>query len=114
MPPTPDTLQDLQEALQGLYNTLNDAFWVASTVEAKDRIRGLAEAVFDALTKLNRLGIGALTAEYSALKTSIDRMNGKLDGLKRDIDEIIHKMEVASQVAGAIDKAIAAAVKFFL
>ena len=114
MAPTMESQQSLADALQDLYETLDKAFWVASTIEAKDMIRGLSEAVFDALTDLNRLDISSRTTDYQPIKTSITRINAKLDTLKSQIDQLVHEMQIAAQVAAAIDTAVSAAAKFFV
>jgi hypothetical protein len=106
--------QEVHDAYQALYETLNDAYWAASTIEAKDRLHGLAESVFDIVTDLNRAEIKKRTAEYQATAKQVTAVSDKLATLKTDIRQLIHRVEVAGQVANAIDQAIRLASKFFV
>ena len=108
------TLQELQSALQNLYILLNQAYWVATTIDAKDKIHGLAEALFEILTDLNKADMSSRTPEYIAIEKQVKTVNDKLDKLKAEIDEIIHVVQTAVQVANAIDKLISIAAKFFI
>ena len=80
----------------------------------KDVILRSAEAVFEALTDLNHQDIAARTPLFDGLTNSIDRMSGKLDTLRARIDDLVHQVKVADQVAAAIDKAASAAAGFFV
>src|SRR2546422_10705439 len=97
------TRQDLHDAVQNLYNLLDQAYWAASTIESKDRIRGIEDVLFDILTQLNRADIESRTQDYAALAKLVDASNRRLEKLKEDIDQIIHVVKVATDTASAID-----------
>ena len=115
MPPknNPPPLQDVRDAFQDLYDNLRDAYWAASDIATKDRIYGTEEIVFDTLADLDREYLEQNSAVYKEVKGKIAPVLDKLDQLKADIDKIIRAVDVATQVAGALDKAIALASKYF-
>jgi hypothetical protein len=104
--------EDDLSAYQDLYDQLRQAYWAASNIESKDMLIGLKEAVSDILTDLNRSDLQEGTAEYQTLTTSIKTVNDKLATLKSKIDNLIHDIKLASQIASAIDKVITVAAKF--
>src|ERR671920_1011355 len=101
--------QELQDTFQTLYNTLTEAYWVASTLTDKDRIRGSADAVYDILTTLTRREIKTRGKAYTDLKQPLTTITARLQKLQADIDLIIHNVAMASRVTGAIAKAVTAA-----
>jgi hypothetical protein len=105
--------QEVHDAFGVLYQQLLNAYWVASTIEDKDRIHGIADSVFDILTQLNREDIQSDTAAFNALAKAVANANARLDRLKQDLDQIIHVVKVATDVTSAIDKALGLAAKFF-
>jgi hypothetical protein len=98
------TLQDIHDAYGELHAALKNAYWAASTIEDKDRIRGLEDVVFDVLTVLNQQDIQSRTEQYRALQSTIKFVNSKLQRLSEDIDHIIHKVDVASSITNAVAK----------
>ncbi|MGA2802311.1 MAG: hypothetical protein ABSE97_08105 [Verrucomicrobiota bacterium] len=102
-----------QQSLQRLYNLLNQAYWVASTIEAKDAINGLAQAVSDILTTLNQGALDSSTTQYTILKANVAAVNAKLQSVQTQISDWIHVISVATQVTNAMDQAINLAAKVF-
>lgn len=113
MPDDP-TQQDLKNALEVLYDQLTNAYWVATTIEDKDRLRGLADSVSDILDEMDIADIKSGTAKFKALSQTITSLNERLDKLKQDIDKIIHVVKVATNVTKAADKVVTQAAKFFV
>ena len=108
------TQQDVYAAYGELYQALTDAYWAASTIVDKDRMRGAADAVFDVLTALNQAEIKSRTQEYANLKTQVDVVTKKVTVLQEDIDSIIHKIDIATNVVQGITKALDLGSKFFV
>ena len=108
------TQQEVHDAFDELYQSLTQAYWVASTITDKDRIRGAADAVFDILTALNQADIKSRTQEYAALKDQVSIVTKKLTALQNEIDSIIHNVSVATSVVQAIGKALDFGGKFFV
>jgi uncharacterized protein YaaN involved in tellurite resistance len=104
--------QDVQNAFQQLYDSLSNAYWAASSIEDKDRIRGCADVIFQILSQLAVDDIKSRSADFEQLKNSIQSITGKLQHLQSEIDGIIHNIEIASSVAGGITKALNLASKF--
>lgn len=98
-------------AYERLYGLLSDAYWKASTIEGKDRIRGLADAIYDILTRVNAAEIGSRTAEFKSLANEVSAVNARLDALKTEIDQIIAVVKLATDIANAADQAISRAAK---
>ncbi|GDY19777.1 hypothetical protein LBMAG56_11220 [Verrucomicrobiota bacterium] len=105
--------QETLDAMQNLYDTLTDAYWAASTIEAKDRIYGAEEVVFDIVTELQREDLEANTAAFKAAGEKVAAAMGKVEQLKQDIDKLVHAMKVAVKVAAALDKGVQLASKYF-
>ena len=107
------TQQDVRDALQELYTKLNTAYWDATTIQTKDRLRGLAEAVEDVISTLNAQQINENTVQFAQLQATMGIINTKLTQLKADINNIIHNIQTTRDVATGIDKALGIAAKFF-
>ena len=108
------TQQDVHDVFGELYQSLTDAYWVASTITDKDRLRGAADAVFDIVTALNQADIKSRTQEYAIMKGQVGVVTKKLTALQNDIDSIIHNVSVAANVVQAIGKALDFGGKFFI
>ncbi|SRR6266568_1066708 len=108
------TQQEVHDVFDELYQSLTQAYWVASTITDKDRIRGAADAVFDILTALNQSDIKSRTQEYATLKDQVGIVTTKLTALQNEIDSIIHNVSIATSVVQAIGKALDFGGKFFI
>jgi hypothetical protein len=112
-PTATPTLSDVHDSYQELYNALNGAYWAASTVPDKDRIHGVMDLVFDALTDLNQASIQANTPAFTSMQAELKTTNAQIENVKADIAKLVASIKVATQVASAIDKAISLAAKYF-
>lgn len=112
-PLDPQALTDYIAALEQLHDLLDDAFWAASTMEAKDVFHGLSQAIFDILTPLEAGAIESATPQYVALKADVDAVNTKLQSVQGQVNDWIHKIDLANQVVGAMAQGIALAAKVF-
>jgi len=101
--------QEVYDAFQQLYQQLSEGYWASTTIDAKDRIRGLADAVSEILTELNE----SRSNDFKALTETVKGINPRLDTLGKEIDQVIHAVKTGQNVAKAIDKAISLAVKYF-
>jgi hypothetical protein len=106
--------QEVHDVFGELYQSLTEAYWVASTIVDKDRLRGAADAVFDILTALNRADVKSRTKEYANLKDKVNFITTKLAALQSEIDSIIHNVTVATSVVQAIGKGLDFAARFFV
>ncbi|OQY99059.1 MAG: hypothetical protein B6D35_10365 [Candidatus Brocadia sp. UTAMX2] len=107
------TQQEIRDMFGELYKALDDAYWSATTIIDKDRIRGAQEGIFDILTELNRAHIQSNTEKLKELASKVGNVNKRLDALKKDIDKVVQRIEVATRVAKAIDKVLTQAAKYF-
>lgn len=101
-----------RNSLQAVYDALRQAYWAASTIEAKDAITDLAQSVFDVMTILNREALDADAADYKVLKATIVAMNAKLQLVRSQTNNWIRAVSVASQLTETMDEAIGLAAKF--
>jgi len=106
--------REVHDAYQELYNAITDAYWAASTIQDKDRLMGLSEAVYNILTKLNADGIRSRSVEYADVREGVNEVNGRLSKLADDIATIVHRVNVAAQVTNGISKALDFSAKFFV
>ena len=111
--PTPPSNPEVQAAVQALYDSLSQAYWSASTIDAKDRIYGTEEVLLDTLTNLAREDIEDRTETFEAALENVKPVLARLDQLRADLDKIIHAVKVAAQVADAIDQAVKQLTKYF-
>ena len=105
--------QDVCDSFQKLFELLNDGYWAATTIEDKDRIKGLADVVSEILTQLNQEDIESRDDDFKALTKTVQGIVPRLDKLKADIDRIIANVKIATSVAQALDEATSLALKYF-
>jgi|ERR1039458_9031123 hypothetical protein len=109
--PSQDDLAALRKAFYGLYNSLNDAYWAASTVEAKDQIHGAKDLVNQVLDTLDQADLEADNAAIATLTQSLNASIKDLSDLQKDLDAIVHNVAIASTAMQAIDAALTVAGK---
>lgn len=102
-----------QQSLQQLYNLLNQECGNASSIPAQDAINDLSQVVFGILTTLNQGALDTNTAQYVKLKADVTAANTKLQNARKQINNWINAISIATQVTGAIDQAINLAAKVF-
>jgi len=106
-----DDIEALQKTFGDLYANLNSAYWAASTIEAKDQIHGAIDVVNAVLDQLDKAGLEADNEAIKELTGSLEVVNKDLDDLREQLDQIVHNVKVATEVVGAIDKAVSIAGK---
>jgi hypothetical protein len=103
---TREELDQLHNTLDDFYDGLNDAFWAATTPEAKDQLHGalaLITAVIDTIIRAElTMDNAVLISLTDTLKTSMK----DLTDLRQQIDKIVHDVGIAATAIGAIDKAL--------
>lgn len=90
--------------MQELHSGLLDAYWSASTIEGKDTIIGIASVVYDELTSLNSKVLQDRTAEYRTASASIKKGLDRLESLKKEIDNVVKNIQLASKLIAKIDE----------
>jgi chromosome segregation ATPase len=104
-------VESLQSAFYALYQKLNDAYWAASTIEAKDQIHGAMDAVNEVLDILDQADLESDNAAVQSLSESLKASTKDLEDLQEQLDQIVHKVSLVSDVLGGIDKALTVAGK---
>jgi hypothetical protein len=103
---------DVSLAFDELYTILRQAYWVAGSIEGKDRLTGLAQAVYEIRMALDAQELKARTEEFISLTATVCSVNKRLEKLQADLDDLIHNLEVADHLVAGITKAVAAATAF--
>jgi hypothetical protein len=85
-----------------LFNALGDAYWAASDLTAKDQIQGARDAVHQILTEINKAELEENTTQLINLSPYVKRTNVALKQLQSDVSSIVRRIEIVSEVEGAI------------
>ena len=99
-----DKSDEFYVALGECYNALNDAYWAASTIDAKDIILGCMRHVSDLR---DIMLLQDLTKRNTAFKEAEEQIavgNKRLEKLKEDIDNLINKIDAITKVVTTIGK----------
>ena len=105
-------LDTTKAAYQALFDALGEAYWAASTVQAKDQIQGVRDAVHQVLTAIIQAQLEEDTTQLESLTGLITATDDALEKLQADIDGIVHKITVVTQVEAAITGVLQLAGKF--
>ncbi len=100
------TNNDVIAALTALHDALDDAYWVASDVPTKDRIYGIARAVYTELTRLNRLTIEERGQKYEPINNDMELVKARLNVLKEEIARVIHAIDTINRVVAAASRVL--------
>jgi hypothetical protein len=105
------TVQDLNDAYSELLNDLNDAYWAASSMDAKDQLYGFIEAITSLVTQLNAADLTSRDAAYSALAVQVASANKQLGVLQKQINSLINRINTVAKIVADVDKVVAIAAK---
>lgn len=108
------TKDEVWGALNDLRKTLNSAYWEISDQKEADRILAMAQDIDSIQDDMDRDEIISNNSAYKALVDRVDTVCKKLDSIKKQIDDMIHKVETATKIIGYIDKAVGLAAKYFI
>ncbi len=101
------------DAMQALFNLLNQAYNSAPNLDAEIAIDNLADAVSAVLTQLNQEGLADDTAQLQALQPSVDEVNTQLVAAQAQVNTWVKDVGVAAQIASVMAKAVQLAGKVF-
>ena len=107
----PPTTQDLSNAYSALLGDLNDAYWAASSLEVKDQLYGIIEAVTSLITQLVATDLASKDAAYAALVGQVAAVNMKLDALQKQVNVMISRIGTAATIVSDIAKVLAVAAR---
>jgi len=109
----PTNLTAYQDAMQALYNLLNQSYNAATSLDAEVAINDLADSVSGILTELNQDGIAQNTAQLQALQPNVNAVNASITAAKAQLSTWVKDVGIAGQVAGVMDKAVQLAGTIF-
>lgn len=104
MPENKKKAEEFRIALEECWNALNEAYWVSSTMEAKDAITGCLDHISDLIDIMQLASFTQRTAQFQAVADQIEIGNKKLTKLKEDIDDLIKKVSTITKVLATIEK----------
>jgi septal ring factor EnvC (AmiA/AmiB activator) len=111
VPTGPPTKQDLDDAYSDLLDDLNDAYWAASTMDAKDQLYGWSELVTNLVTQLDATDLSSRDPAYEALVSQIASVNKQLDTLQKEINSLINRINTAAKIVADVAKVASIAAK---
>lgn len=103
--------QDLQTSYACLLNDLNEAYWAAGDLNAKDQIYGCIEAITKILVALDAADLESRDAAYTTLSQEVADVNKRLEGLKEQIDHLISRINTIGTIVADITKVLTVAAK---
>jgi methionine synthase II (cobalamin-independent) len=106
MPIDTTNLPAYHDAMQALFNLLNQAFNSAPNLDAEIAIDNVADAVSDVLTQLNQAGLAADTAQLEALQPSVEAVNAQLAAAQAQVNNWVKDAGNAAQIVGLMAKAV--------
>jgi hypothetical protein len=109
--PSRDDLSALRKDFYTLYNSLKDAYWAASTMEAKDEIHGAEDLVNGILDILDREDIESDNDAIACLTKGLKDSIKDLSDLQNKLDSIVHNVSIANTAVRVINDALKAAAK---
>ncbi len=105
--------QDLNKAYSDLYDDLNEAFWAAGTLEAKDQIKGFMDEVSEVITALDSADLATRDATFDQLNAQVSTVNKQLQTLQQQINGIISRISTATAIISGITKVVSLAAQAF-
>jgi hypothetical protein len=109
--PTAQDLQDLNDAYSDLLDHLNDAYWAASSLEAKDQLYGAIEATSDLVTQLEAADLTSRDSKYLTLVANVTNVNKQLETLQGKINSLISRINTSAAIVSDVAKVLALAGK---
>jgi hypothetical protein len=109
----PPSGQDLNNAYSDLLDDLNDAYWAAGTLDAKDQIKGISDEVTALITQLDSADLATRNAAFTALSNQVSGVNKQLQTLQTQISGIISKINTATAIVSDITKVVSIAAQVF-
>jgi|SRR5580658_363712 cobalamin biosynthesis Mg chelatase CobN len=106
MPTDTTNLTAYHDAIQALFNLLNQAFNSAPNLDAEIAINNVADAVSELLTQLNQAGLAADTAQLEALQPGVEAVNAQLVAAQAQVNNWVKDVGTAAQLAGLMAKAV--------
>ena len=100
-------MNTISDALLQLYKDLRNAYWYASSIDDKDRIAGLADAVYELN---NAILQGQIVKNDEVFDRESDLLTSTIAALKRasdDIDRLVKQVGIAAKIASGLARALA-------
>ena len=103
----PLQLPDVGDAYATIYDILSKMYWEASTIDTKDQVHGVLEAVGDIIDELDAADLQQNTPKFLALRARIGDANKALQKIQHDVAQITKNISTAAAAVAAIAKVLA-------
>ena len=103
--------QELNNAYSDLLDDLNEAYWAAGTLEVKDQLYGMIEAVTDVISALDSADLQSRDVSYASLVAKVSNVNKQLNVLQQNINTMISRINTAAAIVSDVAKVLSVAAK---
>lgn len=100
------TIADASERIEQLLSALDDAYWEASSIEKKDVIYSIIFALHAEQSELSKLSIQDHGLGYEAICSEFKEVKGKLNILRKGIDDYVVRTRTALELDRLISKVV--------
>ena len=101
------TIADAADNIENLLAVMDDAYWEASSVDKKDIIYSIISLLHEERAELGKLSIQDHGLPYEPVSSVFKRLQPKLNGLRRNLDDIVVRPHTAQQMEQLISKVVA-------
>lgn len=95
-------IADAISVLEELYSSLDDAYWEASSVDAKDRFYSLISATNHEMSELGKLSIQDHDLTYELVSREFQMAVHKLGDLEEGLEDSVLRARTALRLAEAL------------
>lgn len=101
-----NTIADAIKTLEELNDSLDDAYWEASTMESKDLFYDIISAINVELSELAKLSIQDHSLEYEPVTAELKVARNKLSNLRKLLDECVLRSSTAARLESLISDVV--------
>lgn len=88
--------------LEELHSCLDDAYWEASSLDAKDRFYSLISAISRELSELGKLSVQDHNLTYELVSKELQLATGKLGRLEQELGDSVLRARTAQNLGEAL------------
>ena len=99
-------MNTISDAMLQLYKDLRNAYWYASTIDDKDRIAGLADAVYDLYSAILQGQIVKNDEVFDRNSALLNTTIAALDRASEDIDLLVKQVGIATKIANGLARVL--------
>lgn len=101
------TIAEAVDNIENLLAVMDNAYWEASSVDKKDCIYSIISLLHEERSELAKLSIQDHGLPYEPVSSVFKRLQPKLNGLRRNLDDIVVRPHTAQQLEQLISRVVA-------